>query len=168
MNNLQVFEIMTRNPVTVGEGSSIKEAANKMKSYRVSSLLILGENNNLLGIITVDDIVRLVVAPGLDVKKTLVDQVMTKRLITVDSKASIEEVISLFVDNEIRQIPIVDKNNKLEGFVTLKDILRFEPAMLELAVDSLRLEEEHRQKEIRRLMNSSFSEVDSDDEDLFN
>lgn len=163
MTYIQVSEIMTRAPITVNAGTSIIEVAKVMKTYRISSVIVLS-GKEIAGIITVDDIVRLAVAVGMDLEKTVVDEIMTRDVVTISPDKDITDVMNLFSEYEIRQVPVVDK--KLVGFITLKDILRFEPAMLDIAVGSLRLEEENRQRSIEMLSNSE-SDIDEDDEDLF-
>lgn len=164
MAYIQISEIMTRAPITVKAGTSIIEVAKVMKSYRISSVIVLS-NAEIAGIITVDDIVRLAVAVGMDLEKTIVDEIMTRDVVTISPDRDITDVMNLFSEYEIRQVPvIVDK--KLVGFITLKDVLRFEPAMLDIAVGSLRLEEENRQRTIEKLSNGE-ADVDEDDEDLF-
>ncbi len=156
---------MTKHPVSVHSDVSVKDAAIKMKNFRVSSLIIIAKDKSVQGIITVDDIVRLVVAKGLNSEKTSVKDVMTKNVITITPDKSVDEVVTVFIDNDIRQIPVVSDGSKLEGFVTLKDILRFEPALFDLAVNSFKVEEERRQQEISKLASESFSD---EDDDLFN
>lgn len=165
MTYIQVSEIMTRTPVSIQVGTSIVEVAKVMKTYRISSVIVL-EDGQLAGILTVDDIVRLAVAVGLDLEKTLIEDIMTRDVVSISPDRDVTDVMSLFSEFEIRQVPVVDEAKKLVGFITLKDVLRFEPAMLDIAVGSLRLEEEHRQQEISKLVNGEM-DLDEDDEDLF-
>ena len=164
MTYMQVSEIMTTSPVTVKAGTSIVEVAKVMKTYRISSVIVMSDEE-IAGILTVDDVVRLAVAVGMDLEKTPIDNIMTRDVITVSPDRDITDVMNLFGEFEIRQLPVVN-NDKLVGFITLKDVLRFEPAMLDIAVGSLRLEEENRQRSISKLVNGD-AEIDEDDEDLF-
>lgn len=164
MAYIQVSEIMTRGPITVNSGISIVESAKVMKTYKISSVIVM-DGENLVGILTVDDIVRLAVAVGMNLEKTTVDEIMTRDVVTIEPTKDITDVMNMFAEFEIRQVPVVD-NEKLVGFITLKDVLRFEPAMLDIAVGSLRLEEENRQRVISKLENGEV-DIDEDDEDLF-
>jgi len=165
MAHIEVSEIMTIKPVTVEEGSSVMESAKLMKTYRVSSVIIMSKNE-LVGILTVDDVVRLGVATGMNLEKTLVDDIMTRDVVTLTPGEDISEVINIFTEYGIRQVPVLDDKKNMVGFVTLKDVLRFEPAMLDIAIGGLRLEEENRQRSLQKLADGE-QLIDEDDEDLF-
>jgi len=164
MAYIQVSEIMTRAPITVKAGTSIIKVAKVMKSYRISSVVVLS-GSEIVGVVTVNDIVRLAVAIAVDLEKTLIDEIMTRDVVTISPDKDLADVMNLFSEYEIGQVPVVD-GKKLVGFITLKDVLRFEPAMLDIAVGSLRLEEEHRQQALEKLSNGEL-DIDEDDEDLF-
>ena len=156
---------MSNKPITIEAGTSIMESAKLMKSYRVSSVVVMSKDK-IVGILTVDDIVRLAVAIGMDLEKNSVDEIMTTDVVTVTPAEDISEVMNIFTEFEVRQVPVIDNEKSLVGFVTLKDVLRVEPAMLDIAISGFRLEEENRQKDIQKLSDGDLI-VDEDDEDLF-
>lgn len=160
MRIVHVSDIMSNRPVSIGVTESIYGAAHKMKQFKVSSLVVL-ENKELVGIITVDDVVREVIAEKLSYDTPVAD-VMIRKVVTVSPGDDIRHVMTTFNEFEIRQAPVLD-GKKLVGFVTLKDILRFEPALLDIAVENLRNEEEQRQETIKRMMNIE----EMPDEDFF-
>ena len=148
---VSIADIMTQRPVTTTEDTSIHAVAKLMKQYRISSLIVLSKDKQLAGIVTVDDIVRQAVASNLDMEKP-VAVVMTNDVVTITPDVDVREAISLFNEYEIRQAPVM-QGKTLVGYVTLKDILRFEPALLDIAVENLRVEEEHRREMIQKIMN---------------
>jgi CBS domain-containing protein len=164
MAYIQVSEIMTRKPITVKSSMSIMESAKVMKAYKISSVLVMS-GKKLVGILTVDDVVRLAVASGMDLEKTIIEDIMTRDVVTISPDKDITDVMNMFAEFEIHQVPVIDGKN-LAGFVTLKDVLRFEPAMLDIAVGGLRLEEENRQRILLKRAAGEI-QVDEDDEDLF-
>jgi CBS domain-containing protein len=159
---LQISDIMSTKPVSIEESASIHAAATKMKKYRVSSIIITDSNGKLSGILTVDDIVREAVVPELDMQKPVTD-IMIIDVVSVTPDKDVRDVMSLFNEYEIRQAPVLDPQKEVIGFITLKDILRFEPAMLDIAVENLRQEEDNRQEAIQRFVNTQ----EMPDEDLF-
>lgn len=161
MTSVQVSDIMSRKPISVMAEESIFVAAAKMKRYRISSLIVRGKDYKLQGIVTVDDIVRQAVATRLDLD-TPIEEVMTEDVVTVEPNRDIRDVMDLFSEYEIRQAPVMEEET-IVGYVTLKDLLRFEPALLDIAVETLRQEEQSRQETIKRVMDNT----EMDDQDLF-
>lgn len=61
-------------------------------------------------------------------KKELVQDWMTKDVITITLDTSLPEAHQIMMNEEIRRLPIVDKNNKLLGIVTLGDVRGAQPS----------------------------------------
>jgi CBS domain-containing protein len=159
---LQVADIMSTKPISIEETATIHAAAKKMKQFRVSSIIITNVSGNVSGILTVDDIVREAVVPEIDMQSPVSD-IMTVDVVSVNPERDVRDVIGLFNEYEIRQAPVLGTKKNVIGFITLKDILRFEPAMLDIAVENLKQEEDQRQEAIQRFMNGE----EMPDEDLF-
>jgi len=138
----KVCDAMTKAPIVVDPNTSIVDCAKTMLENHIGSLLV-GENGKLLGIITEQDIVRKVVAKTNDLEKSKVEDYMEKRLFTITPEADILDAIKMMSEANIRHLP-VKNNNKMIGFVTLKDILKIEPELFELMVDKIELRESER------------------------
>ena len=160
--NIQVSEVMTRRPVVISEGKSVVEAAALMKRHSIGSLLVIDPDSNLLGIITLDDIVYKAVAE-MKCSVSLVDDVMSTSLITISPKDNVLSAIELMNENDIKQLPVL-ADGELVGFLTLKDILRIEPAMIDLTIEKIKLQEENRQRHLQRIFEKGGLDID---EDLF-
>ena len=157
--DLQIAEFMTQRPVTVPIGTSIQKASEKLSYYRIGSLVVVDEDKKLLGIFTTRDIVYDIIALDKNPVKTLVDDIMVTNIITISPEKTIQEAMELMSTNDIRQLPVVT-GEKLIGFVTMKDILRVEPALVDLAVDSFRAEEEYRRRCIQDLAQHPEKRID--------
>jgi len=159
---VQVSEVMTRRPVIIGLNRSIVEAANLMRRHSIGSLLIV-ENKLLKGIITLEDIVFKVVSKNQHCSELKVKDVMSKNVVSVTPTTDIAATMELMNENGIKQLPVMDGDN-LVGFLTIKDILRLEPALVDLSLEQLKLQEDNRQKHIERIMETEGFDID---EDLF-
>ena len=160
---LQVSEIMTKNPVCIQTGEKVTAVAQKMRSYNINSLLVL-KGKKLIGIVTSDDVVKKFVAKNRDADSTTVSDIMSKDLVVAEPTIDIREAMDLLNDNDIKQLPILYKNT-LAGLVTLKDVLRIEPALMDLAVDRIREEERVRQNMIQQYAEDDFLQPEEDEED---
>lgn len=148
-NTLQISEIMTRNPVIVNKGSTIKEAAELMKRYNVGCVPVVNQKK-VVGFFTGDDMVFKVLAKGKNPMETYVDDIMIEDLISITPQASVREAMKTLSEYDVKRLLVIDNTSNLVGFVTIKDILRIEPALMDIAVEKIRFNEEKRQNEIMK------------------
>ncbi len=119
-----VREVMkTSNLVTVTPSDTIREAAKRMYSANVGSVLVVDDKGTLLGIFTERDLVR-VVATGVSLDER-VEKVMTTKLVTASPDESLAMVASKMIEHGVRHIPVVDEAGKLVGIVSIRDVLRY-------------------------------------------
>jgi CBS domain-containing protein len=115
--------IATENVVTVSGWALVADAAAMMVEKKISCLPVsLGHGP--VGIITQKDIVKKVVAAGLDSAKVRVKEIMSFPLISVSSTVSIREAAEEMLKNDVRRLVILDEEEKMIGLVTMTDILR--------------------------------------------
>lgn len=105
------------NPFSLTGDHTIEEAEKLMGKYRISGVPIINENEELVGIITNRDL-RFVKDYSLKIT-----DVMTKdNLVTAPVGTTLEEAKGILQNHKIEKLPLVDKNNKLKGLITIKDI----------------------------------------------
>jgi len=75
-----------------------------------------------VGMVTERDILKRVVAKGLDPTSTRVDQVQSEPLVTVDEEATLEDAANLMAQNRIRRLPVVNKKDEIIGIVSTRTI----------------------------------------------
>jgi IMP dehydrogenase len=110
---------MIRNPITLTPEKSIGDAFDLMRIYRVSGIPIIDAAGKLVGILTNRD---LRFEPN---KKQKVADLMTKQnLITAPMGTTLEKAEIILQKYKIEKLPVVDKNGKLRGLITFKDILK--------------------------------------------
>lgn len=118
---MKLKEIMTRDVVKASVNSTVFDAAKLMDKSNIGSLIIV-EDGNDVGIITERDILKKIAAKGKDPKTTLVREIMSHPLITMDPEKSVEEANELMAQKKMRRIPI-ELNGRIIGIVTTKDVL---------------------------------------------
>ena len=110
---------MVTDPVTILPDASLAEWDELCGRYRISGLPVVDENDILQGIITNRD-TRFI--PRAEYATTKVNEIMTQMpLITAPFNVQRDEVMRLLQEHRIEKLPLVDKNNKLEGLITVKD-----------------------------------------------
>lgn len=110
---------MIYDPVTIRRGSTVKDALAMMAEYHIGGIPVVDEDNRLVGIVTNRD---LRFERHLD--KT-VDDVMTKEnLVTTTQQTDLAAAAQILQENKIEKLPVVDKEGRLVGLITYKDITK--------------------------------------------
>ena len=118
---MQLKEITTNAVETVAPDASLLDAAKSMLAHDLGWLPV-AEEGKVIGIITDRDIAMRGVALGLDSKKTLVRDVMTREVFSCAADATVEDACTLMEEEQVRRIVVVDENDELAGIVSLADI----------------------------------------------
>jgi CBS domain-containing protein len=122
MKKILVKEIMRHDIlVTAKSDEKVIDAVEKMAKYKVGSVIII-ENGKVLGIITERDIINLV-ASKKDLNEKL-ELYMTKNPITIYFDENLEKAIQIMKEKNIRHLPVVNKEGKLIGMISSRDIIR--------------------------------------------
>ncbi len=110
---------MIIDPVTLTLDATVQDANNAMREYSIGGIPIVDETNTLLGIVTNRD---LRFEKQNDRK---ISEVMTsKNIVTVSEGTSLEQAEDILQQNKIEKLPVVDKDNKLVGLITFRDITK--------------------------------------------
>jgi CBS domain-containing protein len=132
---VQVRDLMTREVVTVGPGTSAKYAAGVMAERGFAALPVVDDDFQLVGIVAEADVLRdrIPADPLLHARRDaprpetplslLVRGVMTGGVRTVEASADVADVARLFVDERLRSLPVV-ADGRLVGIISRRDVLR--------------------------------------------
>jgi CBS domain-containing protein len=115
-----VRDAMTQNPRSIGATASVVEAAQLMREGHIGSLPII-DDEQLVGMITDRDITTRVVAEEADPKLTLVGDVYSRDLVSVEPDKDLDEALQLMARHQVRRLPVVE-NGRLVGIVAQADI----------------------------------------------
>ncbi len=112
--------IIIETPYTLRESSNVAEVKRLMSERNVGGILIVSEDGKLKGIVTTRDL-RFVDEPNLKV-----GEVMTRRsdLVVAPKKTTPERAREIMRETKIEKLPLVDKEDRLAGLITAKDILK--------------------------------------------
>ena len=110
---------MIYDPVTIKRGSTVQDALNMMHEFRIGGIPVVDDDKKLVGIVTNRD---------LRFERNLsriIDEVMTKdNLVTTSQSTNLEEAADILQNHKIEKLPVIDKNGRLVGLVTYKDITK--------------------------------------------
>ncbi len=127
-----VNEWMTPNPVTIAADASVAEARAQMERDDIRRLLVLDEDQDLVGIVSWRDVVdawpsRFTMLEPSEVRelmaRVLVEEIMSGKVVTVDPETSIAEAANLMFEHTIGALPVVE-DRRVVGILTNSDLLR--------------------------------------------
>ena len=113
-----------REPITVRSDTSLLEAFKLMAYHDIGSLLVTDKKGKLKGIITERDVVRKACAKCEVVSNHQVGEFMSTEPRTLRADDSVAFALNRMCVHNIRHVPIVDKKKRVEGVVSMRDIVK--------------------------------------------
>ena len=118
---MQVSQILTREVETIRPDTTVREAAERMRSMDVGSLPVC-DGRNLLGMVTDRDITIRITAEGRDAATTPVKAAMTPDVSFVFEDQDVQDAARIMREQQIRRLPVLSRDKQLVGIVALGDI----------------------------------------------
>ena len=110
---------MIYDPVTIQRGRTVGDALALMAEYHIGGIPVVDNDKHLVGIVTNRDL-----RFERDLNK-LVEEVMTsENLVTTTQQADLAAATLILQENKIEKLPVVDKDGRLVGLITYKDITK--------------------------------------------
>ena len=116
-------KLTERELITVNENDKLLDAINKLVKYNIGAIPVINNKKKLVGIISERDIVKaLSNYKNKDYSILLVNQLMTKTVISCEKEVLSDKLMELMTINKIRHIPIVENNAPI-GIVSIGDVV---------------------------------------------
>jgi CBS domain-containing protein len=116
-----IRDVMTPNPECVTDKDSLLQAARIMRD-KDTGIVPVVDGKKIIGLITDRDIVVRAIADGKNISDVRVNEIMTKSVRSVKEDSTVDEVLNLMGNAEIRRVPVVNTNNELVGIVSIGDL----------------------------------------------
>ena len=117
ISDMKGYDIFTIKP-----DDSVYNAIRRFSEENIGALLVMVEDK-LDGIITERDYARKVILVGKSSKKTLVKEILTRKVIYVELDNTIEEAMAIMTEKHIRHLPVL-KDGKCVGLVSISDLIK--------------------------------------------
>lgn len=118
---MKIKDIMSKNVEIVTPNTLLHEVAQKMQQSDCGSVLV-GKDDRLVGVITDRDLALRCVAESHHPAQTTAEQVMTKEILYCHDADTLEAVALDMMKNKVRRLPVLDKDKRLVGIVSLGDL----------------------------------------------
>jgi IMP dehydrogenase len=109
---------MIYDPITIEKSNTVGDALRLMKEYKIGGIPVIENNRKLIGIVTNRDL------RFQDNMDRPITEVMTRDNVVTTTQANLENATDLLQKHKIEKLPVIDKNNKLIGLLTYKDITK--------------------------------------------
>jgi len=120
-----VEDYMTINMVTINQKRSVLDVANRMVEQRISSVALTDDKDNIAGILTERDIVK-VVTNALPAGGVTASSLMTHPVVTISKNSPIEDAARTMVLKNLRHLMVEDPaNHNIVGIITVTDLARY-------------------------------------------
>jgi signal-transduction protein with cAMP-binding, CBS, and nucleotidyltransferase domain len=116
----------------------ISEIALALKDKKIGAVPIVDDDNQLLGIVSERDIVIKLVVEARDSDLTTAKEIMTSKIISAKLNDDVNYTIGVMKNNNIRHIPVLDANDRLTDFFSIRDFLKAEMQ------DNLKIKQKHK------------------------
>ena len=110
-----------RNIASVTPDDSAITAAQKMTENNIAALVVVGDDDALIGIVTERDVTQRLVAKGLDASATPVSEIMTVNPDTLSPDDSAGDALELMQSRKYRHLPVAE-DGKCVGMVSIRDL----------------------------------------------
>ena len=110
---------MIMDPVTMPGDALVLDALKLMKENKIGGIPVVDDENNLIGIVTNRDL-----RFEKNMKRPVKEIMTTDNLIVAKAGTDLKKAEQILQNNKIEKLPVVDKNNKLVGLITYRDIIK--------------------------------------------
>ena len=117
--------------------STIKDALAALANKGIGTLIVSPDGETPVGILSERDIVRSLAQVGVTAMGTRVDDVMTPNPVCCSREDNSSSVLAKMSEGRFRHVPVTDSNSKLEGLVSIGDIVKARMADLENEKEAL-------------------------------
>ena len=124
MGRLTAADIMVRSEATLEPESDIYDALARLLKSRLTGAPVVDDDGTLLGMLTERDCLKVMVDGALDgLPRAKVSDYMTSPAESITPTASLYDVAQIFLTRSYRKLPVVDRDGRVIGQVSRRDIL---------------------------------------------
>ena len=125
MTTLEDFLKLNKNRKiwTISKDQNVRQALILMSENNIGAIIIVDNNDFPIGIFSERDYARKIILKGKSSKDTLLDEVMTKELITVTRDYKVDQCMEIMNEKKIRHLPVLE-NRKIVDIISIRDVLK--------------------------------------------
>lgn len=118
---MKIKDIMSKDVQVVTPDTLLQDVAQKMQKNDCGSVLV-AKDDRLMGVITDRDLALRCIAEGHHPAETTAEKVMTKEILYCRDTDEMEDVALNMTNNKVRRMPVLDKDKRMVGIISLGDM----------------------------------------------
>ena len=122
--SLQVRHAMKIHPFTVPHQATVTETARMMITAGIDTIIVM-KKEEILGSVTINDILRYTYTPGFNPAKTSIESITNGDIMLARPTTALSDIRNILTESNVDTLPVVDK--ELVGYITLRDLLTMQP-----------------------------------------
>lgn len=122
---------------SIQPNDTVFDALSVLVDKNVGALVVLTEEDQVLGIFSERDYARRVILKGRASKETLIRDIMTENPFTVTEDDSIQDCMVKMTDKHIRHLPVTDDQQRLVGMISIGDVVKYVIDEQQFIIDNL-------------------------------
>ena len=128
---ISVREIMNSPVITAHLNDNVIKICRTFKDYNIGSVIVTDDKDQPIGIVTMSDIVRKVLAQDKDPRKIIAKDIMSYPIKYIDANETIQKAIKIFTVHKVSKLGVTYKG-KIVGIISVSDVIRVIPELLDL------------------------------------
>ncbi len=112
-----------RHIISIAPDASVFDAIKLMADKSIGSLVVLDDDEKLLGIVTERDYARKVIVKGRSSRETRGEEIMTSSVVTAGSDHRVDQCMEMMTERKIRHLPVVE-DNQIIGLISIGDLVQ--------------------------------------------
>ncbi len=118
------FMVPAEKFITIDRDVNVRDAAKIMRDKGIGSIFVT-RDGKIIGILTDTDLVRRLVATGLDSLQTTVEQIMSAPILTIEENKTLLDANDLMAKEHIRHLGVSNADGQLVGIISVRDLVVF-------------------------------------------
>ncbi len=122
-----VKDFMDNDVVMLGKYTRTRDAARILRHYERDDIIVTDENKKAVGIVTDEDILSKVSDVTVYAETTILKDIMSSPLITIEENSTLQEALHKMRDHDIRKLPVISKKDQVVGIIiqsTIANVIR--------------------------------------------
>jgi signal-transduction protein with cAMP-binding, CBS, and nucleotidyltransferase domain len=120
----EVLSEKETSTISADSGKNAQDVANLMMKKKVCSVIVIDKKGHHVGIITKSDMIKRVCLKNVAASRIKVEEIMSSPLITIMSFDSIDTASRIMTKNKIKQLAVLEADNRIVGLLSATDIMR--------------------------------------------
>jgi signal-transduction protein with cAMP-binding, CBS, and nucleotidyltransferase domain len=120
----EVLSEKETSTISADSGKNAQDVDNLMMKKKVCSVIVIDKKGHHVGIITKSDMIKRVCLKNIAASRIKVEEIMSSPLITIMSFDSIDTASRIMTKNKIKQLAVLEADNRIVGLLSATDIIR--------------------------------------------